>query len=201
MTPLLFLERCVEPGLALLPGYMTRDEARVMLVAIAGQETNWAARKQLGQGTALSYLQFERIGVAEVMQKLPHLARQGLDTNDIPVASAFAALQYHDPVACAFGRLLLWSDPDPLPAIGEQDAAWEYYLRLWKPGKRRPADWPGNYQKAVGVVKPAPASPPAPVAAAPSIWPAPQFVHSLAPPPPSLGLEGLGVPPAPSDVP
>jgi hypothetical protein len=161
MTPYLFHLRCVEPGLALLPKYMDRPEARVMLVAIAGQESDWTYRKQLGQGTALGYLQFERIGLQGVMQKEPNYSRALLDTNDIPIQLAFAALQYHDPVACAFGRLLLLTDPAPLPAIGEEQVAWEYYLRLWRPGKPRPDVWPGNYRMALRTVMQAPAPAPA----------------------------------------
>ncbi len=43
------------------------------------------------------------------------------------------ALDLHE--TGVFARLLLWTDAKPLPAIGDEQGAWDYYLRNWRPGK------------------------------------------------------------------
>jgi hypothetical protein len=131
---------------------MTSNEARVMLMATAGQETNWDTRCQAGGGPALSYWQFEPIGVDGVMEQEPELSRHVLDACDIPVEDAHVSLQYHDAAACAFARMLLYSDPAQLPQIGAEQEAYDFYLRCWRPGKPDPARWPSVYQTSVEVV-------------------------------------------------
>jgi len=152
MSPRLFLSRCVEPGLLLLPGYMVSDAARVMLLAIAGQECNLQHRAQLG-GSARGYWQFEQGGVDAVLRVLPVLAQMVLDTLDIASGEALLAIKFNDPLACAFARLLLWADPAPLPAVGNELAAWTYYLRNWKPGKPDITRWGTAYATAVSTVQ------------------------------------------------
>src|ERR1044072_5855205 len=135
MSPHLFLLRAVEPGLSLLPGYMTSDCAKIWLMTIAGQENNLIARKQMGGGPATSYWQFEQAGVNAVMKSQAKLAEGLLATCDIDPSEAHAALQYNDAVACAFARLLLWSDPAPLPLASDVAAGYALYLRTWRPGR------------------------------------------------------------------
>lgn len=151
MSPGLFLQRVVEPGLALLPTYMTSDTARVMLMAIAGQESNLRARAQVG-GPALGYWQFEQNGVDGVMKALPTLAQSTLTTMDVPTTAAYQALEFSDPLACVFARLLLWSDVAPLPVIGDQTGAWTYYTRNWQPGAPDQTRWAAAYTTAVSTV-------------------------------------------------
>ena len=62
---------------------------------------------------------------------------------------SYMQLAKDDILAAGFARLLLWSDPQPLPAIGDQQAAWQLYLRTWRPGKPRATAWPLNYQQAL----------------------------------------------------
>ena len=147
MSPRLFLLRAVEPGLALLPGYMISDSARVMLMAIAGQESNWANRAQVG-GPARGYWQFEQAAVEAVLSQTSSLAQAVLDTCNIPITDAMTAIQYNDPLACAFARLLLWFDPAPLPMIGNVTAGFDYYQRCWRPGKPDAARWRTIYPTA-----------------------------------------------------
>ena len=151
MSPRNFLLRCVEPGLALLPAYMTSDMARVLLMAIAGQESGWSARAQVG-GPALGYWQFEQAGVDGVMSVTASLAAAVLSTLDLLRPNAYAALEYNDPLACAFARLLLWSDAAPLPAIGDAAGGWDYYVRNWRPGKPDQTRWGPAYATAVQTV-------------------------------------------------
>ena len=154
MSPRNFFLRVVEPGLALLPGYMVNDQARVALMAIAGQESNWTARTQGNDGPARGYWQFEPAGVAGVAT---HPSTMGLlasvlSTLDLAGTSPYAAIQFNDPLACVIARLLLWSDPEALPAIEDHDGCWDYYVRNWKPGKPDETRWGAAYATACNTV-------------------------------------------------
>lgn len=70
-----------------------------------------------------------------------------------PVAAAvYAALEADDVLACAFARLLLWTDAKRLPVVGDAQSAWELYLRTWRPGKPHPRTWPALYTQAAAAV-------------------------------------------------
>lgn len=152
MDPKDFYAEIVNPSLSLLVGLAkvpVTDEAKVLTMAIAGQESNWAARRQVG-GPARSYWQFEKGGgVAGV---LSHPASAGhikavCAYLDIPcdVATVYDAMAWNDTLGCCMARLLLLTDPSPLPKVGAVDQAWEYYLRNWRPGAPHPDFWPGKY--------------------------------------------------------
>lgn len=64
--------------------------------------------------------------------------------------SVWEKLAEDDILAAAFARLLLFTDPKSLPAIGAREAAWAYYLRNWRPGKPHPQSWEECYSKATG---------------------------------------------------
>jgi hypothetical protein len=155
MSPKLFLERAIEPGLALLPGYMVSDASRVALLAIAGVETAWSKRAQIvseGPPPAVSYWQFQKNGLDGVMTAHGSLLSAACATLDIAPAEAFAAIRYNDALACVAARLLLWTDPDPMPAIGDATGCWNYYLRGWRPGKPDVTRWTPVYATAVSAV-------------------------------------------------
>ena len=157
MSPRNFLIRAIEPGLLLVPGYMVSDAARVLLMAIAGQESNWAARAQVmatGLPAALGYWQFQNDGVAGVMQAASTQAVMVsiCATLDVPTTSVWTAVQYNDALACAVARLCLWADPAPLPAWGDAVGAYNYYVANWKPGRPDQTRWAGAYATAVATV-------------------------------------------------
>lgn len=150
MTPLAALDTAIDPALAELPARMTSDAARVMLLAIALQESKLTYRRQHGGGPARGLWQFERGGIVAV---LGHAAsnthvRNLCSAHKVRsrVADILEALPEDDIFAAGLARLLLWTDHRPLPE--DMDAAWSYYLRDWRPGKPRPADWPGNWALA-----------------------------------------------------
>ncbi len=139
-------------------GIKSDDKALVMLMAIAGQESAWAHRKQIG-GPARSYWQFEKGGgVAGV---LSHPATKGAINTvctklDIPceATTVYEAMAWNDTLAACMARLLLYSDTAALPALGEQETAWSYYLRNWRPGMPHPQTWPARYTTAMDLVAP-----------------------------------------------
>jgi len=70
-----------------------------------------------------------------------------------PVESdVYWALLTDDLLACAIARLILWCDPNPLPAIGDADGAWRCYVETWRPGKPHAIRWAANYQMALDAV-------------------------------------------------
>lgn len=163
----------VDPALALLPGAMDSQRARVQMLATAGQEANFEHRRQIG-GPARGLWQFEkgtrasRGGVWGVylhqasrkhLEALCRIRSVRFDPDAI-----YPALEYDDVLAAGVARLLLWTDPAPLPDVGEAEAAWQLYLRTWRPGAytrgndvqraKLRAKWGGYYGSAVAEVSP-----------------------------------------------
>lgn len=139
----------IEPALALLPPQMDTTPARALLCAIAAQESGLIHRRQLYGGPARGLYQFEPIGVAGV---LTHPASRDLAPTvcaacrvEPRIRAVHDALERDDVLASAFARLLLWTDPAPLPDRDNVDGSWRYYLRCWKPGLPRVRDWPANH--------------------------------------------------------
>lgn len=149
------------PALALLPEPMRSREAQALLLAIGLQESLLIHRRQI-RGPARGLLQFELGGVRGVLEHRASLdmARTVCAARGVqPTPSAVhAALEHDDILAMAIGRLLLWTDPLPLPAIGQPAEAWALYLRTWRPGAaKRDHDnlqrkFHGNYARACAAI-------------------------------------------------
>lgn len=154
----------IGPGLAFLPASFDSAAARVMLLAIGLQESGFAHRVQLPRkaggppGPARGFWQFERGG--GVTGVLTHAASAPLasevckECGVVPEPQpAWLALAQRDDLACVFARLLLYTDPHPLPAIGDEESAWQYYLRNWRPGAPHRDRWAVGYPKAVAALE------------------------------------------------
>lgn len=156
--------------------------AEAMMVAIGLQESRFIHRDQIvagkpaGQvGPATGFWQFERAGgVAGVMQhpKTSPIARaivgaSGIAWDRDAIWRSFTT-QAGDQLAAAFARLLLFSDPAPLPepSVENAEAAWAYYIRNWRPGKPHRGTWDGFWHSGVSLAGQGAQTPPA-VAPAP----------------------------------
>ena len=136
-----------------LPERMFSEEAVVMLLAIGEQESKFRHRRQIG-GPARGFWQFEQGGgVAGVLR---HNATRDIAANvcadlkyDPDSRVVYNALADNDILAACFARLLLWTLPHPLPAIGDADTAWSQYLECWRPGKPHPKQWGKSYASAL----------------------------------------------------
>ena len=153
------LTKIINPTFAdVLPHRFASREAAVMLLAIGLQESRFEHRRQIG-GPAMGFWQFERGGGVAGVLSHPASAKyaravcaiRGRAAHD---ADVYNGLDDDDLLACAFARLLLYTDPKPLPAIGDADAAWQYYLRSWRPGKPHPETWRDLYLRAWSAVSP-----------------------------------------------
>lgn len=164
-----FLLDIADPALAWLAtsaGTKSNDRARVLVLTIAGQESNWQHRRQIG-GPARGFWQFELGGgVDDVFRVTGPQLQKVCASLDIPFDPrvVFEAMAWNDRLAGAMARLLLYVDPRPLPDVGDVVAGWQYYLRNWRPGAPHPDVWPGLYAKALAamgapVQQPSPAAP------------------------------------------
>ncbi len=161
MTPKDVLENAVDPALALLDrvaGVRPSQEARVLLMAIAGQESAWQYRVQIG-GPAHSFWQFEKSGGVHGVLHHPSssanirdvCADLGVSCDETTIYQRMAEPE-GDVLPGCMARLLLWTDPAPLPAVGDVDHAWNFYERNWRPGAPHPEGWPARYAIARGLV-------------------------------------------------
>lgn len=166
MTPALFLTLAVEPALNLLPVSARTVEAKAFLIAIALQETQLVKRRQMGGGPAHSFLQFE-LGTVELLwnhedtKKAARAICATLSIQESPLG-VFVAMEFHDILACYFGRLLLLTVRRPLPSRGDVEEGWSQYVGTWRPGAvaksqesaaRQRFRWSGNFLDAWSAVQ------------------------------------------------
>lgn len=147
-------------ALALLPGEMDSPSARVQLVSTCLQESRLTHRRQLvGNppkpiGPAKGIAQFERLGGCRGVVSHPASSfwmskvceKRGVT---FTATAIWNAIEHDDVLAMAAARLLLFTDPRKLPAVGDEREAWNLYLRVWKPGKPHRATWPEMYARAL----------------------------------------------------
>lgn len=155
-------ERAIDPALRLLPPKMDSLPARIQLLTTGLQESRFLYRRQIVNGKptgpAKSFLQGERGG------GLVHGVRTHPATKDLAAVlyearqvkptdlAIWNAIENDDVLAFGLGRLLLYSDPQKLPALGDWQGAWRLYLRTWRPGHPREETWRGFYAHALEFV-------------------------------------------------
>lgn len=167
MQPELLLRDAIRPAHDALTALTGTDmggrRAEVMSLAVAFQETNVDERIQIGDDgkplprVARSWWQFERMGgVAELIahRRAGPLLKVICDRLDIPFDrdTLHEAMAWNDLLAAVMARLLLWVDPDAIPDEHDTASSYAYYDRRWRPGAKRPEDWPKSVAKAVAVV-------------------------------------------------
>jgi hypothetical protein len=160
--------RPVHAGLAREFGIPDGPAADAMSIACGFQESRFATRDQRDAanaiGPATGWWQFEKNGgVAEILEArqtrdvATELCRRaGVKAERDPVWRLFASAA-GDELACAFARLLVWKDPAALPSAAQE--AYAYYDRNWRPGKKRPQDWPASWAVALEIVGALPSQP------------------------------------------
>ena len=133
-------------GLSLLPPSWNSPQAQLLMLAISGQEADFRHRWQVydakrpeAMGAARGLWQFERGGGVKCVLTHERTKRMAIDVcrmRNVPatIDAVYNRLHEDDILAAAFARLLLWTNPNALPAIGQEEAAWQLYLREWRPG-------------------------------------------------------------------
>lgn len=182
MTPELFLRDFLIPGLDYLtktvgPVPADTPSARMMGLVIPGVESNWTDRLQGGGGPAHSFFQFERAGgLARILAdpRTSAWTRKICDALCIPFDSLtiFQAMIWNDLLAVALMRMNLFLDRAPLPRFGDEEGGYQYYLRVWAPGKPDRARWSARFSVTMMVLAaryaPGPANTNAPPPGAPA---------------------------------
>lgn len=139
-----------EATMKLLPPAMDTPKAKAMLFAIGVQESQFEHRRQMNDGPARGFWQFEQGGSVRGVLTHPatkHHANAILDQfqyGDYP-ATVWNAIEHNDMVAMAFARLNLWWAAGPLPEPGDYDGSWAYYMNTWRPGKPHRQTWNAYY--------------------------------------------------------
>ena len=163
ITPNNFLLQVVHPALALMPQEMNSRKAIVLLITIAQQESGLAHRWQIvdnknpnNKGPARGLFQFERGGGVKGVYQHESTADLLLGVCNarncaFDVATIWERLETDDLLACCVARLLLWSDPQPLPT--DADGAWDLYARTWRPGRPHRETWNSYYRQSVDALE------------------------------------------------
>jgi len=143
-------DRLLQSSLTLLPKSLDTRAARRQLIAIGLQESRLVYREQIG-GPARGLWQFERGGGVKGVLTHPATAATAARACDaLGVLSTpeavYQTLSSNDTLAACFARLLLWTDPAPLPDSSEQ--GWNCYIRTWRPGKPHAHTWAGFWKLA-----------------------------------------------------
>ena len=161
----------IEPALLLLPAKMESPQAVVMLLAITRQEDPEQRRRQWPTGPARSLWQAEQGGgmvtglLRYRVESIRELATGLCVVRGVAPAAAdvWEAIEHDEILAAGLARLLLYTDPARLPALGDEAGAWDLYLRTWRPGAYSRGDaaqraalrkkWAANYAAALEAVQ------------------------------------------------
>lgn len=139
-----------------LPSKFDSPTANVLLLAIGLQESRFEHRQQIG-GPAHGFWQFERRGgVAGVLghpRSKPYaIAACAIRGVAATSEAAYGAIVQDDLLACAFARLLLWTDPRSLPPLNDVEGAWKAYERNWRPGRPHRTTWDALHAQSVAIL-------------------------------------------------
>lgn len=157
---LYFVHKAIIPdAFQLLPGIMRSREANAMLLAIGLQESRFRYRRQLPDGPANGFWQFEPGEKAALGMMLKHEATNKIlfpilkQLNYTPNRlTLYEALRHNDVLAAIFARLLLWTVYGEMPKAYDPDKGWMQYLEGWQPGRPHPETWPACFKLAWEVV-------------------------------------------------
>lgn len=159
------LREDIESGLSLLPAIRKTDAARLQVYATNRQENPNRSPRQLIKkdgrlqplGPAAGDYQFELTGGIRGLRNFKSAIVQGqlaeaCKARKVPrnAEAIFDALQVDPVFAAALARLLYYTDPKPLPAVGDEAGAWALYLRTWRPGAydRQPEELRAKWRKS-----------------------------------------------------
>lgn len=148
----------ISPAMRLLGVARNYDTpaARVMLLTIGQQESRFLYRAQVPSKIARGFWQFEKGGgVKGVLTHRSSAAEitRVLDLIHVSRDDVYQAIEYHDALAAVCARLLLYTDPRPLPVVSDVEGAWMLYSRVWRPGKPHRETWDAYHAKAQQAIK------------------------------------------------
>lgn len=137
----------------LMPAHLASPQAKAMLIAIGLQESRFQHRRQMNDGPARGFWQFEQGG--GVRGVLNHSLTRGiarglvnqLGYDDYPI-TVWNAIEHNDILAMGLARLNLYWLPATLPGPNQAEEAWQQYAAAWRPGKPHRETWDRYYAEA-----------------------------------------------------
>lgn len=165
------VKNILTPMFVYFPASYDTPAVRLLLLTIGLQESRFTNRRQLinkvvegkkvlvPEGPAIGFWQFElgnavsKGGVWGVLNhfRVGAIAKkfcQDLGVKPDP-ETVWRALENNDVLAAGFARLLLLSDAQAVPQVGNIDGAWKCYAeRTWRPGKPHRETWHDFYIQA-----------------------------------------------------
>lgn len=140
------IRKAIDEAFLLLPNEMNSPNSEFMIYAIGFQESDFVHRRQKNNGPAASFWQFERGGgILGVLNhpKTAGFARKVCEARGVfpTTKDVWNAMLTDDVLGAAFARLLLWSDPRPIPHRSQRQKLWDIYNSVWRPGKPHPDKW------------------------------------------------------------
>lgn len=140
-----------------IPSIRASVEEQVMLCAIPGQESGWQNVQQADGGIARGFYQQQQNDLGDILANPATDAKAVIVCLKLGISptamSVYTALLGNTKLQIAFARLNLWSDPKPLPKVGDLDEAYACYLRVWRPGAPSAARWADVYPAALAAVR------------------------------------------------
>lgn len=152
------LAQAVDIALGYLPDKMVSDQARVQVLGDGLYESGFRTRIQAPNGPAHGLWQFQINAIRLVMWNAATSAAcaalcEACGVKFGPTAIYFAIADgAHDVLAAGLARLIVWADPQPLPAIGNAPAAADCHQRCYRPGAWDESRYIALYPQAVEAV-------------------------------------------------
>jgi hypothetical protein len=160
-----FLHETLAPSLTFcegLPGWSIPSDERATLwmLATAGQETEWQNIAQAGSGNfdrGMGPWQMQRNTCSDILNNSASRAMAILLCTQLyinPIASTvYTHLLKDTRLSAGFSRLDLRCDPHALPVSGDEEAGWETYLFVQRPGAPSRSRWAVVYPQALAAMK------------------------------------------------
>lgn len=160
MTPDVFNTTILSPGLTWLhsavPAIPLTKSAQVLMLATAGQESNWENVQQTG-GPARGAFQQQENDLADIFANVTTNAKAALVCLNLKIepnaTAVYAALLSEPRLQVAMTRLNFWADWHPLPAVNDQAGMWRSYLSAQRPGAPSVERWGVVFPQALTVVE------------------------------------------------
>lgn len=150
-------DEILTPALFFLGAKYDSFEARLFLLTVGQQESRFMYRRQMNNGPATGFWQFERGGGVRGVLNHHSTADTMLEVCEhFSVSSTsqavWEALEENDLLAACVARLLAYTSPQLFPERNDPAGYWEMYLDTWRPGKPHERTWAGFFENSLAVL-------------------------------------------------
>jgi len=163
MTPEEFYTKVLKSGLdkvaRFAPQLPRNRGVEVLMMSIAGTESNWTDRVQIPSGAAHGLFQMQLNTIEEIMANPASKALFELGMDDFGINNRTAehlfgiiATIQGDHMAVFLARLDLWCNPHPIPFADEEELLFAYYRDTWRPAHADRHRFALRYAQALPVV-------------------------------------------------